>query len=134
MASRLRAASNLARRSTAPTVVLLAAVVTLVAVLLTPLGLQWIGHQPGHDWSLLSDVGQAYGAASAILAALALVGVVASLVLQAREAKASREQALRALHTDLLKMAIDEPEFLECRVLSASPWTCSGSASTSTPT
>jgi hypothetical protein len=100
MAPRLRAVSNLARRSTAPTVVLLAAVVTLVAVLLTPLGLQWIGHRPGHDWPLLGNVGQAYGAASAILAALALVGVVASLVLQAREAKVSREQALRALHTE----------------------------------
>ncbi|WP_433531681.1 DUF6082 family protein [Micromonospora sp. CA-263727] len=56
----------------------------------------------------------AYGAASAILAGLALSGVVTSLIIQAREAKAAREQTLRALHTDLLKMAIDDPGLLEC--------------------
>ncbi|MEV6813701.1 DUF6082 family protein, partial [Micromonospora sp. NPDC051296] len=70
--------------------------------------------RPGYDWPLLGNVGQAYGAASAILAGLALTGVVASLIIQAREAKAAREQALRALHTDLLKMAIDDPGLLEC--------------------
>lgn len=62
----------------------------------------------------LSDVGQTYGAASAILAALALGGVAVSLVLQRRESKAAREQALRGLHTDLLRMSLDDPEFMEC--------------------
>ncbi|MFC8850407.1 MULTISPECIES: DUF6082 family protein [unclassified Micromonospora] len=86
----------------------------LVAVLLSPLGLLWIGGRPGYDWALLGNVGETYGAASAILAALALIGVATSLVLQGREAKAAREQSIRALHTDLLKMAIDDPELLEC--------------------
>ncbi|MDG4802668.1 DUF6082 family protein [Micromonospora sp. WMMD980] len=110
----LRMVTSLARRSATPTALLLAVLAVLVAVLLTPLGLLWIGDRPGYDWPLLGNVGQAYGAASAILAALALIGVVVSLIVQAREAKAAREQALRALHTDLLKMAIDDPDLLEC--------------------
>jgi hypothetical protein len=111
---RLRLVSDLARRSVATTALLLAVLAVLVAVLFSPVGLLWIGRRPGYDWPLLGNVGQTYGAASAILAALALIGVVWSLVLQAREAKAAREQALRALHTDLMKMALDEPDFLRC--------------------
>ncbi|MGC4887221.1 DUF6082 family protein [Micromonospora sp. DT227] len=111
---RLRMVTGLARRSAAPTALLLAVLAILAAVLFTPIGLLWIGDRPGYDWPLLGNVGQAYGAASAILAALALIGVVVSLIVQAREAKAAREQALRALHTDLLKMAIDDPGLLEC--------------------
>ncbi|MFG1673068.1 DUF6082 family protein [Micromonospora sp. NPDC049282] len=106
--------TSLARRSATPTALLLAVLAILAAVLFTPIGLLWIGDRPGYDWPLLGNVGQAYGAASAILAGLALIGVVASLIVQAREAKAAREQALRALHTDLLKMAIDDPDLLEC--------------------
>ncbi|MFF0717470.1 DUF6082 family protein [Verrucosispora sp. NA02020] len=106
--------TDLARRSMTPTVLLLAVLAILAAVLLSPAGLLWIGERPGYDWSLLGNVGEAYGAASAILAGLALMGVAISLIIQAREAKAAREQALRALHTDLLKMAIDDPGLLEC--------------------
>ncbi|MGW0502938.1 DUF6082 family protein [Micromonospora sp. NPDC003241] len=98
--------TDVARRSMTPTVLLLAVLAILAAVLLSPAGLLWIGERPGYDWSLLGNVGEAYGAASAILAGLALMGVAISLIIQAREAKAAREQALRALHTDLLKMAI----------------------------
>ncbi|MEU8287949.1 DUF6082 family protein [Micromonospora sp. NPDC048905] len=106
--------SDLARRSATPTILLLAVLAMLAAVLLSPAVLLWIGKRPGYDWPLLGNVGQTYGAASAILAALALIGVASSLVLQSREAKAAREQAVRALHTDLLKMAIDDPALLEC--------------------
>ncbi|MEV4482200.1 DUF6082 family protein [Micromonospora coxensis] len=106
--------ARLARRSATPTALLLAVLVLLTAVLFSPVGLLWVGERPGYDWPLLGNVGEAYGAASAILAGLALIGVAASLVVQAREAKAAREQALRGLHTDLLKMAIDDPGLLEC--------------------
>jgi hypothetical protein len=44
----------------------------------------------------------------------ALAGVAASLVLQAPESKANREQVSRLIHTDLLKMAMDDPAYLEC--------------------
>lgn len=111
---RLRMISDLARRSAASTTLAFAVLAMLAAVLFSPVVLLWIGRRPGYDWPLLGNVGQTYGAASAILAGLALIGVVSSLRLQAREAKAAREQALRALHTDLLKMAIDDPALLEC--------------------
>jgi hypothetical protein len=38
----------------------------------------------------------------------ALIGITASLIMQARESKASREQALRVIHTDLLQMAMED--------------------------
>ncbi|WP_444950079.1 DUF6082 family protein [Micromonospora ureilytica] len=98
---RLRMVSDLARRSATPTMLLVAVLAMLAAVLFSPAVLLWIGRRPGYDWPLLGNVGETYGAASAILAALALIGVVSSLVLQSREAKAAREQAKRALHTDL---------------------------------
>jgi hypothetical protein len=44
----------------------------------------------------------------------ALAGVAASLVLQARESKANPEQASRLIHTDPLKMAMDDRAWLEC--------------------
>ncbi|WP_343898429.1 DUF6082 family protein [Micromonospora gifhornensis] len=106
--------TGMGRRSVTPALLLLAVLAILAAVLMSPAGLLWIGERPGYDWSLLGNVGEAYGAASAILAGLALVGVAISLILQAKEAKAVREQALRALHTDLLKMAIDDTGLLEC--------------------
>jgi hypothetical protein len=44
------------------------------------------------DWGQLSLIGQTYGAASALLAVLALIGVAFTLFMQAREAKSSRER------------------------------------------
>ncbi|MEU7573644.1 hypothetical protein [Micromonospora sp. NPDC049240] len=54
---RLRVVTSLARRSATPTALLLAVLVILVAVLLTPIGLLWIGDRPGYDWPLLGNVG-----------------------------------------------------------------------------
>lgn len=98
------------------TIVLLAiAVVAAVgSVLASPWMLGVIGSGSRTDWQQFSFVGQTYGAASAILAVLALGGVAVSLTLQAREAKATREQALRGLHADLLKMAMDDPVYRVC--------------------
>nr|BFE88033.1 hypothetical protein GCM10020093_106340 [Planobispora longispora] len=78
----------------------------LVAV--SPLALGALGAQ-ADDWEHLSLIGQTYGAASTLLSVLALVGVAVSLVLQAREAKSDREQTLRMLHVDLMKMAMEDP-------------------------
>ncbi|WP_328854126.1 DUF6082 family protein [Microbispora hainanensis] len=66
------------------------------------------------DWLLLSNIGQTYGVASALLSVFALIGVSFSLILQARETKATREQALRALHGDLMRMAMDDPLYRAC--------------------
>ena len=65
-------------------------------------------NRQSRDWERLSWIGQTYGAASALLAVLALIGVAVSLFLQSREAKASREQALRVIHTELMQMAMED--------------------------
>jgi hypothetical protein len=66
------------------------------------------------DWRRLSDIGQTYGAVSAIIAAVALLGVAASLVIQSREAKAAYKNAQRAHHTNILVMAMEDPRYMEC--------------------
>ncbi|MEO3799706.1 DUF6082 family protein [Nonomuraea sp. B1E8] len=57
----------------------------------------------------MSDIGETYGAASAVLSALALIAIGASLFLQAREMKFSREEAERAHHFQLLQLQIENP-------------------------
>ena len=94
-------------------VLLLAVLIPLLFFVFFPLFLASLGRERG-DWEHLGQIGSAYGAASALLAVLALLGVAGSLVMQAREAKSAREQSLRALHADLMRMAMDDPELLEC--------------------
>lgn len=79
----------------------------------SPFGLDLFTGGTGH-WERLSFIGQTYGAASALLAVLALIGVSLSLAFQARESRATREQAFRAANTEMLKMAMDDPEYVEC--------------------
>jgi hypothetical protein len=62
-------------------------------------------------WARLGNIGQTYGAASALVSVFALTGVAGSIFFQSREAKASRDQALRSLHFDLMKMAMEDPVY-----------------------
>jgi uncharacterized membrane protein len=66
------------------------------------------------EWERLSFIGQTYGAASAVLSVLALIGVVVTLRVQARETRLAREEARRAAIGDLLRMAMDDPDLDEC--------------------
>lgn len=86
----------------------------MLLVLLSPLALASLDSRVAADWDRLSSIGETYGAASALLAILALGGVLLSLVLQARESKANREQSLRVLHVELLRMAMDDELYLAC--------------------
>lgn len=61
------------------------------------------------DWSRLSNIGQAYGSISAILSALALLGVAYATVVQARQSNMTRIQLFREVHTGLLRMAMEDP-------------------------
>jgi uncharacterized membrane protein len=99
--------SNVPRRATITTLILLVVVLVSGLVAVSPFALRLLSGRSG-DWEQLSWVGQTYGAASALLAVLALIGVTLSLFMQAREAKASREQALRAIHTELQQMAMED--------------------------
>jgi hypothetical protein len=83
-------------------------------VIASPWALSALGDVGSTDWNQLSKIGATYGAVSAIIAAIALFGVVASLVIQTREAKAAREQGLRSLHMDLMRMAMADPIYMEC--------------------
>ncbi|HUY48838.1 MAG TPA: DUF6082 family protein [Streptosporangiaceae bacterium] len=66
------------------------------------------------EWERLSFIGQTYGAASAVLSVLALTGVVLALSYQARETRRAREETRRQAISDLLKMAITDPELDAC--------------------
>src|SRR5215469_12947531 len=81
------------RKLRKPAVVLIAiaiAVATAWLVLISPLLLRQIARIHGVNWTMLGNVGQTYGAASALLSAIALIGVSASLVIQGRQARNER--------------------------------------------
>ncbi|MES9541602.1 DUF6082 family protein [Actinomadura sp. NPDC000600] len=85
--------------------------ITLVVIVLigaSPWALRAFGG-PTARWERLSFIGQTYGAASALLAALALIGIAATLIFQAHDTKIAREEARRIAIAELLKMAMDDP-------------------------
>lgn len=86
---------------------------SVLVVAVSPIALDLFGGS-ANSWARRGNIGQTYGAAAALLSVLALGGVAVSLVLQARESKANREHASRLIHTDLLKMAMDDRAYLEC--------------------
>jgi Family of unknown function (DUF6082) len=91
-------------------------ITTLIAIALigvSPVALGWLHGDTVH-WERLSFIGQTYGAASALISVLALVGIVMTLIYQAREARLAREETRRTAIAELLKMAIDDPELDEC--------------------
>jgi hypothetical protein len=61
------------------------------------------------DWSRLSDIGQAYDAASALLAGVAVVVVAVSLLMQVRQIRISQVQAARMMHLELMRMLTSDP-------------------------
>lgn len=94
---------------------LLTGAVTIVAVLsgvvLSPLLLTHAVGDPG-DWSRASAVGETYGAAAALLSALALCGVAASLALQFGQLKQAQFASHRERNLEILRMAIDDERLL----------------------
>jgi hypothetical protein len=67
-------------------------------------------HVKGIDWQQLSNIGQTYGAASAILSGVALIGVVFSLLVQARQAKSERIRVVRERHMEILQLVMSDPK------------------------
>jgi hypothetical protein len=64
------------------------------------------------DWVKLANIGQAYGAASAVFSALAVAGVAASTAYQAHQLRLARIESFRNAHRGLLLRAMDEPDVL----------------------
>lgn len=83
-------------------------------LLLAPVVLHWRSSADGVDWSRLGNVGEVYGGAAAILGILTLGGVVISLLLQAKESRAAREEARRTFHNEIIFKALDDPVLLDC--------------------
>lgn len=100
-------------RKTAIAIVIIAAVLGLiVAILASPLALQQLAGRR-FNWAHLSNVGQSYGAASAILSALAIIGVALALRVQVRESKESRNYSIREMHTNLMRIGMTDDKLLE---------------------
>lgn len=109
------------------TIAILVASVLLVGVAIAPFLFGWLRVGDRVDWLRLSEIGQSYGVASAALSALALCAVAAAAVLQARQARASQVYGARSFHLELLKLAIDRPEYraalgLDFDALGADRW------------
>jgi hypothetical protein len=100
------------RRTAFVTGAVAATVILFIIVILSPLALGRFGTATRLNWSQLSNIGQTYGAVSALLTAMALVGVVASLLFQARDIKLAREQAIRTFHHELIRMELDNPLYM----------------------
>ncbi|TDO42348.1 DUF6082 family protein [Paractinoplanes brasiliensis] len=62
-----------------------------------------------HDWKALSDVGQAYGGVSAIVAGLGFCGIAASLALQAKQTRLAQAISARERHFELVKLGLEYP-------------------------
>ncbi|GAA0322313.1 DUF6082 family protein [Actinoallomurus spadix] len=109
-----RRTRNRSIRSTLTTAVLLLIAATAVALIgISPIALG-VFRGPTDRWERFSFIGQTYGAASAIVSVLALVGIVLTLSYQARETKLAREETRRQAVGDLLKMAMEDPDLDEC--------------------
>jgi hypothetical protein len=74
-----------------------------------------LSHLGARDWNRLSQIGQTYGAASAIISALALGGVAVSLFVQAGQARAHQIQIVREYQLRLVQIVLDDPDiYLPC--------------------
>ncbi|GLH95876.1 hypothetical protein Pa4123_11480 [Phytohabitans aurantiacus] len=93
----------------ATSILLILAVALIVA---SPLALRFLDSEE-HDWERLSLIGQSYGAISAVLAAAAVIAVAMTLGLQQRQMRDARRMAIRQFQTDLLAMAINDPDLLQ---------------------
>ncbi len=88
------------------------AVLVVVLILAVPL-LMMLLSAAALPWNELADVGDAFGGASAVLSALALSGVGASLLFQQRQIRQELADLDRQQHIELLKLAIEHPELIE---------------------
>jgi uncharacterized protein DUF6082 len=107
------AAQNPAKRKVITSFVMLAITAGVLSlILLSPLLFRQLG---GTDWNTLSQIGQTYGAASAIVSALALGGVAVSLFLQAGQARAHQIQMVREYQLELVRMVLEDPNlYIPC--------------------
>ncbi|GID27000.1 hypothetical protein Abr02nite_19830 [Paractinoplanes brasiliensis] len=66
------------------------------------------------DYSVIADVGQAYGGASAMVACAALFVVAASILLQYRQLRQMRRDAAADFAEELVLLAMENPQYRQC--------------------
>jgi Family of unknown function (DUF6082) len=71
------------------------------------------------NWAELSDIGSTYGGISALIGSLALGAVVVSLLYQARAGHTAREQSIRSLQQQLIRMEMEDPALMTAM---GAPW------------
>ncbi|MER7170054.1 DUF6082 family protein [Streptomyces mesophilus] len=91
----------------------LTGIVVLSIIASTPFLLRAVAPD-GQNWGELSDISQTYGSLSVLFSGAALLGVIVSLVYQARQSALERAEAQRAVHRELLTMAFEDPELIPC--------------------
>lgn len=87
-------------------------------VIFSPLAISELAHFR-MNWLQLSNIGQTYGAVSALLSSLALASVAVSLLYQSRDNQNAREQTTRMLQFELIRMAMSDPSLMTA---SGAPW------------
>ncbi|MBL7257955.1 DUF6082 family protein [Paractinoplanes lichenicola] len=87
--------------------------VALAVILISPLFFWLLLHRDGTSWSELADIGETYGAASAILSALAVAGVAAGLLFQSQQLRLSRLHHVRSVQRELMMKLVDRPDIAE---------------------
>src|SRR6266536_2893354 len=81
----------------------LAAVCALIVA--SPLLMAWVA-RIRLPWRDLGDIGQAYGAVSAVVSGLAICGVAASLIMQQRQNRTTELHTVRQRHFDLVRLTL----------------------------
>jgi hypothetical protein len=97
----------LKRRSVLTVTMVLSLIAALILVIASPFALETLARSR-RDWSQLSNIGQTYGAVSALLSSLALAGVAISLLYQARDSQTAHEDVSRRFQHELLKMELED--------------------------
>jgi hypothetical protein len=106
------------RRSFMAVIIALGLIVIIGLVILSPLALTELAHLRS-NWLQLSEIGQTYGAVSALLTSLALVGVIFSLLYQSRNNQNAREQTIRSLQFELIRLAMGDASLMTA---AGAPW------------
>jgi hypothetical protein len=99
------------RRLLTAMITVLALATAMICMLLFPLLLGRLSAATNSDYTRISNIGQAYGAASAMISAVALGAVVFG---QHRQVRRARLQVLSEMTDDLVQLAMDEPMYRQC--------------------
>ncbi len=83
--------------------------VLLAALAGSPLVLILIDHRITANWSDVGNIGQAYGAISALLSGIAVGGVALSLLMQAHQTRIDQARGMRVSQLELMKVLLEDP-------------------------